>query len=221
MAGLAHAARHFDTKRGVPFDRYAATRVRGAILDELRGFDWASRPVRTKARALTNLAESLTGVLGRTPTDVELANAAGLDLKTLRQFNGDLHRSVVLNYEAMVEAGGAEFLLPAANDNPEEELLTTERVQFLAAAMRALPERLQTVIRGYFFEERSVCELSEQLGVTQSRISQLRTEALELLRDGMSSQLDPVNVTPLRRPSVSRRHAAYRAAMAEPHTTAV
>jgi RNA polymerase sigma factor FliA len=223
MAGLAHAARHFDAKRGVPFDRYAATRVRGAVLDELRGFDWASRPVRTKARALTNLAESLTSVLGRSPTDIELAKAAGLDLKTLRQFNGDLHRSVVLNYDAMVEAGNAEFLLPAADDDPEEELLTTERIEFLAAAMQALPERLRTVIRGYFFEERSVCDLAEQLGVTQSRISQLRTEALELLREGMNSQLDPRSVSPLRRASgrVSRRHAAYRAAMAEPRTSAV
>jgi RNA polymerase sigma factor for flagellar operon FliA len=223
MAGLAHAARHYDAKRGVPFDRYAATRVRGAVLDELRGFDWASRPVRTKARALANLIESLTGVLGRTPTDIEVASAAGVDLKTLRQLNGDLHRSVVLNYEAMVETGDAEFLLPAANDNPEEELLTAERVEFLAAAMRALPERLQTVIRGYFFEERSVCDLSEQLGVTQSRISQLRTEALELLRDGMNAQLEPGRVTPLRRASgrVSRRHVAYRAAMAEPNTAAI
>ena len=165
---------------------------------------------------------ALTAVLGRSPTDAEVAHAAGLDVTTLRQFRGDLHRSVVLNYEAMVEAGDPEFLLPAADDNPEEAVLTSERIKFLAAAMQALPERLQTVIRGYFFEERSVCDLSEQLGVTQSRISQLRTEALELLRDGMNSQLDPGNVRSLRRPSgrVSRRHAAYRAAMAEPHTAA-
>ena len=215
MAGLAHAARHYDPRRGVPFDRYAATRIRGAVLDELRGFDWASRPVRTKARALAGLTESLTATLGRKPTEDELAEAAGLSRADLHRLTGDVHRSVVLNYEAIVEAGDAEFLLPAAADNPEEELLLRERVDFLATAMQALPERLQTVIRGYFFEERSVTDIAEELGVTQSRVSQLRSEALELLRDGMDSQLDPAQSRPLRRASgrVSRRQAAYRAAM--------
>jgi RNA polymerase sigma factor for flagellar operon FliA len=223
MAGLAHAARHYDPQRGVPFDRYAATRIRGAVLDELRGFDWASRPVRTKARHLASLTESLTGALGRRPTETELANAAGLTVHALQRLSGDVHRSVVLNYEAMLETGDAEFLLPPAGDNPEEELLTAERVAFLAAALKALPERLQTVIRGYFFEERSVTDIATELGVTQSRVSQLRSEALELLRDGMNSQLDPSKVTPLRRQSgrVSRRHAAYRAAMAEPAVAAI
>lgn len=218
MAGLAHAARHYDSQRGVPFDRYAATRIRGAILDELRGFDWASRPVRTKARNLASLTESLTAALGRRPSEPELADAAGVTLEVLQRLSGDVHRSVVLNYEAMVETGDAEFLLPAATDNPEEELLMRERVAFLSAALRALPERLQTVIRGYFFEERTVTEIADELGVTQSRVSQLRSEALDLLRDGMNSQLDPTKVTPLRRQSgrVSRRQAAYRAAMGDP-----
>ena len=215
MAGLAHAARHYDPRRGVPFDRYAATRIRGAILDELRGFDWASRPVRSKARALAGLNEKLTATLGRIPTEQELAEAAGLSRDDLRRLSGDVHRSVVLNYEAIVEAGDAEFLLPAATDDPEEELLLRERVDFLATAMQALPERLQTVIRGYFFEERSVTDIADELGVTQSRVSQLRGEALELLRDGMDSQFDPSRSQPLRRASgrVSRRKVAYRAAM--------
>ena len=223
MAGLAHAARHYDPQRGVPFDRYAATRIRGAVLDELRGFDWASRPVRTKARNLASLTESLTSALGRRPTEQELAEAAGLTLEALQRLSGDVHRSVVLNYEAIIETGDAEFLLPAAADNPEEELLMRERIMFLSAALHALPERLQTVIRGYFFEERTVTEIAGELGVTQSRVSQLRTEALELLRDGMNSQLDPSKVTPLRRQSgrVSRRQAAYRAAMGEPVVAAV
>src|SRR5258708_36436402 len=87
MAGLAHAARHYDPQRGVPFDRYAATRIRGAVLDELRGFDWASRPVRTKARNLASLTESLTSALGRRPTEQELAEAAGLTLEALQRLS--------------------------------------------------------------------------------------------------------------------------------------
>lgn len=216
MAGLAMAARAFDAARGVPFDRYAATRIRGAVIDELRSFDWASRPVRTKARALAATTESLTGTLGRAPTDRELAEAAGLSVEALGRLTGDVHRAVVLNYEAILEAGDSEVLLPSADGDPEEELLTRERADCLTKAIDALPARLRTVIRGYFFEERTVTDIAEELGVTQSRVSQLRSEAIELLRDGVNSQLDPANVSPLRRATgrVSRRQAAYRATMA-------
>jgi RNA polymerase sigma factor for flagellar operon FliA len=216
MAGLAMAARHFDPARGVPFDRYAATRIRGALIDELRSFDWASRPVRTKARALAVVTETLTAKLGRTPTSEELAQAAGLTVDALGRLTGDVHRAVVLNYEAILDTGDSEIILPSADGDPEEELLTRERADCVTRAIDALPERLRVVVRGYFFEERTVTEIADELGVTQSRVSQLRSEAIELLRDGVNSQLDPTSVAPLRRSTgrVSRRQAAYRASMA-------
>lgn len=216
MAGLAMAARHFDPARGVPFDRYAATRIRGALIDELRSFDWASRPVRTKARALAATTETLTAELGRTPTNEELAGACGITVDALGRLTDDVHRAVVLNYEAILETGDSEVLLPSNDGDPEEELLSRERADCLMRAIDALPERLRTVVRGYFFEERTVTEIADELGVTQSRVSQLRSEAIELLRDGVNTQLDPANVSPLRRSTgrVSRRQAAYRAAMA-------
>ncbi|HEY2430530.1 MAG TPA: sigma-70 family RNA polymerase sigma factor [Acidimicrobiales bacterium] len=217
MAGLAMAARHFDPARGVPFDRYAATRIRGALIDELRSFDWASRPVRTKARALASTSEALTATLGRAPTAHELAGASGLSVDALERLTDDVHRAVVLNYEAILETGDSEVLLPTADCDPEEELLTRERADCLTRAIEALPERLRMVVHGYFFEEHTVTEIAEELGVTQSRVSQLRSEAIELLRDGVNAQLDPANVTPLRRETgrVSRRQAAYRATMAD------
>ncbi len=216
MAGLALAARHFDPARGVPFDRYAATRIRGALIDELRSYDWASRPVRTKARALASTAERLTASLGRTPTPEELAAECGYSVETLARLNDDVHRAVVLNYEAILETGDSEVLLPTAEGDPEEELLSHERTTCLLRAIEALPQRLQVVVEGYFFQERTVTQIAEELGVTQSRVSQLRSEAMELLRDGVNAQLDPAKVTPLRRTSgrVSRRQVAYRAAMA-------
>ena len=216
MAGLALAARHFDPARGVPFDRYAATRIRGALIDELRSCDWASRPVRTKARALATTAEKLTSALGRNPSADELATAAGLSVDALERLTGDVHRAVVLNYEAILEGGDSEILLPTAEGDPEEELLNRERVACLTRAISALPDRLATVVRRYFFEEKTVTEIAEELGVTQSRVSQLRSEAIELLKDGFNAQLDPTKVTPLLRPTgrVSRRQAAYRASMA-------
>ena len=216
MAGLAMAARHFEPERGVPFDRYAATRIRGALIDELRSFDWASRPVRSRARSIASTSEFLTAKLGRTPTPIELAGAAGISTEELERLTGDVHRAVVLNYEAILETGNSDVLLPVSEDDPESELLAQERAQCVTKAIEALPARLQKVIRGYFFEERTVSDIAEELGVTQSRVSQLRSEAIELLRDGVNAQLDPDNVTPIRRPSgrVSRRQVAYRAAMA-------
>ena len=220
MAGLVLAARHFDPARGVPFGRYAATRIQGALLDELRSSDWASRPVRARARAVASTTEALTIKLGRAPTTDELAEACGLSVSTLAQLSEDVHRAVVINYEAVLEAGDSELLLPVASDNPEEELLTRERTAALLRAVAALPDRLAIVVRGYFFEERTVTELAEQLGVTQSRVSQLRAEAMELLRDGVNAQLDPSRVSPLRRVNgrLSRRKAAYRATMARQGT---
>jgi len=220
MAGLVLAARHFDPARGVPFERYAATRIRGALIDELRSFDWASRPVRARARAVSSRAEALTAELGRAPTAEELAEACGLSVNHLKRLTDDLHRAVVLNYDAVLETGDGDMLLPVAGEDPEEELLTQERAACVIKAIEALPPRLRTVVRGYFFEERTVGELARELGVTQSRVSQLRSEAIELLRDGVNAQLDPSLVTPLRRSTgrVSRRQATYRATMAQQGT---
>ncbi|HZQ83888.1 MAG TPA: sigma-70 family RNA polymerase sigma factor [Acidimicrobiales bacterium] len=215
MAGLVLAARHFDPARGVPFERYAATRVRGALIDELRSSDWASRPVRAKARAVASTTDALTLKLGRPPTTAELSDATGISAGDLSRLTDDIHRAVVINYEAILEAGDSELLLPVAPDDPEEHLLMQERTAALIKAIAALPERHRVVVSGYFFQERTVSDLAEELGVTQSRISQLRGEAMELLRDGINAQLDPANVTPLRPVNgrLARRKAAYRATM--------
>jgi len=220
MAGLVLAARHFEAERGVPFARYAATRIQGALIDELRAADWASRPVRARARVVTATGDALTAQLGRAPTAGELADACGLTSDALARLHGDVHRAVVINYEAVFEAGDSEALLPVADDDPEQELLDRERTDALMRAIAALPERLAVVVRGYFFEERTVTDLAAQLGVTQSRVSQLRSEAIELLRDGVNAQLDPAHVSPLRRVNgrLSRRKAAYRATMARQGT---
>jgi RNA polymerase sigma factor for flagellar operon FliA len=216
LSALAMSARHFEPERGVPFDRYAATRIRGALIDELRSFDWASRPVRTKARSVAATKEFLTAKFGRTPTPIELAGAAGISIEALERLTDDVHRAVVLNYDALLETGDSDSLLPSPDPDPETQFLDQERAGCVTKAIEALPPRLQTVIRGYFFEERTVSDIAAELGVTQSRVSQLRSEAIELLRDGVNAQLDPGNVTPLRRPSgrVSRRQVAYRAAIA-------
>jgi len=108
MLGLAQAARSFDPERGIAFDRFASTRIRGALLDELRGRDWASRSVRARARGLHAAQEELTNRLGRAPSPDELARSMGVDADTVHKLVDDVHRATVLNYDSLVVEGDAE-----------------------------------------------------------------------------------------------------------------
>ena len=219
MAGLAQAARSFDPERGIAFDRYASTRIRGALIDELRGRDWASRSVRSKARKLTSVTEDLTARLGRAPSPTEVADALGVGPAELQALNDDVHRAVVLNYDSLVEAGDAEEWLPADTSSPDVLLLDRERKSYLVDAVAALPERLRRVVVGYFFEERPMLELADELGVSESRISQMRAEALGLLREGMDSQLEPdLSDGVCAKGRVARRKQAYIDAVANGST---
>jgi len=217
MAGLAQAARNFDPERGIAFDRYASTRIRGSLLDELRSCDWASRSVRSRARQVQSAVEELQASHGRTPTNAEVAVHLGVEESTVEAVTEDVHRAVVLNYDSMVVDGGAEEILPSDQRSPDAILLERERQSYLHDAIDALPERLRAVVEGYFFAERPMKELADELGVTESRVSQMRAEALALLKDGMNSQLEPEVVTLEDRPTqrIARRKAAYFEAIAQ------
>jgi RNA polymerase sigma factor FliA len=216
MEGLAQAARGFDPERGIGFDRYASTRIKGALLDELRRRDWASRSVRSKARVVNAAADCLTAKLGRAPTTSEIAEAAAIDERSVSAINEDVYRAVVLNFDALVAHGDAEEVIPSDLHGPDAVLIERERRAYLMDAVSALPERLQRVVTGYFFEELPMQELADELGVTESRISQMRAEALILLKEGMNSQLDPEALTSADQlsPRVARRKAAYYSAIA-------
>ena len=223
MAALAMAARSFDASLGVPFGRYAVRRIRGALLDELRSADWATRSLRAKVRRRDAVHDSLAASLGRRPSPVEVAAELGCSVAELERLEADLHSSVVLRLDVITDAAGggaADAILPSTDATPEMVLMARERQAYLRDAIEALPDRLATVVRGCFFEDRPMRELAEDLGVTESRISQMRAEALRLLRDGLNSQLDPamlassgdrpVNATG----AVARRKAAYYAQIA-------
>jgi RNA polymerase sigma factor for flagellar operon FliA len=217
MFGLAQAARTFDPSRKVPFDRYASIRIRGALLDELRKADWATRSVRQRASQFRNATESLTMRLLRAPTDDEVGRETGLSVDEIHRLRDDVHRATVLNYESVFIDGEFDDVVAVDSDTPEDVVLLRERQAYLVDAVAALPERLRRVIIGYFFEERPMDELAQELGVTDSRISQMRAEAISRLRDGIDSQLDPEALA-ARAPEsalVARRRAAYYAAIAE------
>jgi len=216
MLGLAQAARSFDPERGIGFERYASNRIRGALLDELRSRDWATRSVRAKARKMAQASEQLTAQLGRMPSNEEVAQAMGLVPQAVDVIAEDVHRAVVLNFEALPIDGNVEEVVMAAKGTPDDTLLERERRSYLVDAVGSLPERLRRVVIGYFFEELPMQVLADELGVTESRISQMRAEALDMLRDGINSQLDPemVDDDTGKGSRVAKRKAAYYAAIA-------
>src|SRR3954466_1859695 len=210
-AALVTAARAFDSGRGIPFGRFAAVRVRGALLDELRSMDWASRSVRARARRADVARQELTAQLGRTPTPNELAELLGVAVGELSTVDDDVQRAAVLSLQGFA-VGTAEDMVTETSLNPEEMLLHRERIGYLHDAVAVLPERLRFVVEASFLQERPLSEVAEELGVTESRVSQLRTEALALLRDGLSTHMDQRDSGAAPGDGcVARRRAAYAA----------
>ncbi|CAM3669069.1 sigma-70 family RNA polymerase sigma factor [Nocardioides zeicaulis] len=222
LTALVQAAQGFDVERGVPFARYASTRIRGALLDELRGADWATRAVRRTARDLDQTRMRLTQSMGRVPTDAELASAQGIPVEEVLSNREDLARAQVKSLEAGDENGSYASSMPSATPTPEQAIEHAELLTYMCEAVAELPERLRRVVEGYFLEELPMADLAAELGVTESRISQLRAEAMVLLRDGINSQLDPDLVQQHSRPEgvAARRREAYFAAVADRHAAA-
>lgn len=219
--GLVEAARRYDGERGVPFDRFAAQRIRGAILDAARASDWAPRSVRTLARRLEGTEQQLASELGRAPSRTEMAEALEMSKQELNRLQDRLFRSVVLALEHEVideddDLTLIDVLVDHSAVEPSAELEHRELHAYLRDAISLLPERQRLVIVGYFLEGRSSLDLARFLGVTESRISQLRSEALEALKLGIEAQYvtaaanDEINLN-----RAEKRRASYAAAIGD------
>lgn len=222
VLGLVQAAHRFDPTKGVNFNHYAAQRIRGAILDAVRSIDWAPRSVRRSGRAIENASDKLSNDLGRLPTTAELAAELGMTPAELAQLQHQLARTVVLGLEMVVsevEGDDEEVLLkgtlPDPGRGPDEELVDRELHAYLRDAVDVLPERHRIVIQGYFFEGRTSEELAAEIGVTVSRISQLRTEAFGMIREGLAAQYHDAEAdAPVPAVQESKRAARQRGAYA-------
>ncbi len=187
---LVQAAQSFDPTLGVPFARFAATRIRGAMIDQMRQRDWATRSVRSRARALAAVTEELTRALSRMPTDAELAAASGLTEAEVRQVHEGTDRAALLSLDPLAsDDDGLGAHLVDHSPRPEEALVAAERAGYLRDAIAELPDRVRLVVTGYYLEHRPLTELADELGVTQSRASQLRAEGLDLLKEALSKLL--------------------------------
>jgi RNA polymerase sigma factor for flagellar operon FliA len=183
---LVEVARRFDSTAGATFATYALPRLQGAVLDELRSGDWASRSVRAAARRTDAATDALTISLGRPPTKAELGASLGVGRKEMDSLQIDLHRAVMVSIDAETGTDGGSLDLPATGDSPERALLRSERARHLHDAIQALPDRLDEVVERNFFGDESLTDIADSLGVTLSRVSQMRARALTLLHAAMS-----------------------------------
>jgi len=218
--GLVEAAHRFDPKMGVPFGRFAARRIRGAILDLLRSTDWAPRSVRAMTREVERAEQSLTVRNGRRPDDAELAAEIGVSASDLAELRGRVQRGVVMTIDNAgddVTGSPAQRIYDRCAPTPEEDVEFAEVRGYVRDALDNLPDRHRIVAIGYYLEGRSFEELAQLLSITPSRVSQLRAEAVIMMRDGISSQYDEQNPAarnerPVGR--VARRQARYASAIA-------
>ncbi|MFC3689486.1 sigma-70 family RNA polymerase sigma factor [Aquipuribacter hungaricus] len=215
VEGLLQAARSWREETGVPFSAHARTRIRGAIVDELRGADWASRGARSRARQAAETTERLTTALGRVPSTDEVADAMGVAPDQVHKVRAETHRTYLSSLEeARSGADGTGTVADSVRDpglSPEDHVVLAEHLGRLRRAVDLLPERVREAVRGHYLEEEPMAAIAARLGVTESRVSQLRAEGVALLRDVLSEPDDAAVPAP-RRPS--RRDAAYAAAVA-------
>jgi RNA polymerase sigma factor for flagellar operon FliA len=186
--GLIDAITRFEPTREVKFESYAMSRIRGAIIDELRNTDWIPRSVRMKARQFERTVAELESRLRRTPSDDEVAEAMDMDVEEIRKFLGQLSLVNVVALDELLtdDGGGAPRLVDTLQDSsaldPQAMAEHGEARQLLARAVEQLPEREKVVVSLYYFEGLTLADIGRVLGVTESRICQLHTKAVLHLR---------------------------------------
>ena len=191
--GLIEAVERFDSTKGVKFETYAISRVRGAIIDALRALDRLPRSVRQKAKDAEAAITRLSATLGRDPTDTEVAQALGI---TLERYLHDIVDAswVTVSLEAVGPSDdddGSPGEIAVPDPDAEDITLGIEREELigeLTEAIRELPEREQVVLSLYYKEELTMREISKVLEVSESRVCQLHARALSRLRAGMTSR---------------------------------
>lgn len=179
MIGLLEASRNYDAKQGASFETYAGIRIRGAMLDEIRKNDWAPRSVHRKARKVAEAVRQIEHQKGRDARDNEVATALGMSLDEYHQMLQDASGYLVLSFDDM--GNDDESLASQISDNepgPFEGLQKDDFKKNLAEAIAGLPERERLVMTLYYDEELNLREIGAVLGVSESRVSQIHSQAL-------------------------------------------
>jgi RNA polymerase sigma factor for flagellar operon FliA len=192
--GLIDAIEKFDLSRAIKFETYAISRIKGAIIDELRAMDWVPRSVRSRAREIEAAYVALENQLRRVPSDQEVADHMGVSLKEFHDILAKLSYTSVVSFEELWVGGErdeSQNAIGSIRDDTAEDPVTifesAEIKDILAGAIDKLPERERTVIALYYYEGLTLKEIGQVLGVTESRVSQLHTKAVLRLRAKLHS----------------------------------
>ena len=193
LVGLIGAIERFEPERGIKFETFAMTRIRGAIIDELRSLDWVPRSVRSRAREIEAAQAKLEHELQRAPTEAELASKLNMTEEELQSALLEIANSSVYALDELWtvsdSSGDQVSLLDTIADDsaadPQEALASTEVKDLLTEAIGGLPEREQLVVALYYYENLTLREIGEVLGVTESRVSQLHTKAVMRLKSSL------------------------------------
>jgi RNA polymerase sigma factor for flagellar operon FliA len=194
LLGLIGAIERYDPDRDVKFETYALARIKGSIIDELRAMDWVPRSVRSRARDIERAIGGLEAKLGRAPTDEEVAKQLGMSEEELDESLSEIGRSSIAALDELwtVSASGGDriALIDTLEDThgpePQSALAETEMREALGEAISRLPEREKLVVTLYYYEELTLREIGEVLGVTESRVSQLHTKAILRLKSRLA-----------------------------------
>jgi RNA polymerase sigma factor FliA len=189
MFGLIDAIEKFDTDRNIKFETYAITRIKGAIIDELRSIDWVPRSVRAKARAVEQAYASLEASLGRAPSDGEVAAALQISEADLQQIFGQISYIGIVALDEVISGGGERGdsvtlgdSLADRGEGPMAAFEVEEMKQILAGAINRLGDREKIVLSLYYYENLTLAQIGQVLGVTESRVCQIHTKAVMQLR---------------------------------------
>ena len=196
--GLIDAIEKFDLERAIKFETYAISRIRGAIIDELRAIDWIPRSVRYKAREVEKAYAQLEAELHRTPTEAEVAEHMGIALGDLHNIFSQVSFVNVVALDELLSVGGekgdklslVDTLEDTKAEDPVQAFESEETKYLLARAINTLPEREKIVVTLYYYEGLTLAEIGSVLGVTESRICQMHTKAVLQMRSKLTESHD-------------------------------
>ncbi len=190
--GLIDAIDKFDCEKGVKFETYASLRIRGAILDQIRKMDWLPRTLRQRQKKIDAAYQKLETISGRSATDKELAQELEISTDELENWQNQMKISNLVSLDEYMEQGEGKVEAQSSEDyaQPERVIEKEELKRILMDALQGLTEKEKKVILLYYYEDLTLKEISVALEVSESRISQLHTKALQKMRKKLGSNID-------------------------------
>jgi len=190
MLGLLEAVKQYDASQGASFETYAGIRIRGAMLDELRRADWTPRSVHKKARMAAEAIRNVENRLGRDANETEVAAQMGVSLEEYRHILQDTAACKTFSVEELIQGEDSVIDEIHTQHHPEQQFIEQSFQQALANAIADLPERERLVISLYYDEELNLREIGQVLEVSESRVSQICSQALLRLRARLADWLE-------------------------------